>query len=115
MFPITIGTDLDTGNKVVLDPDWFRTHFHLIGATGSGKTVCIHTMLKPILMTPRPKCCLFVVDPMGNLSQDLLKWIADERLCPEHVRQRLVYIEPSRENVVIPFNPLIHESDDHLY
>lgn len=115
MFPITIGTEQRTGERVTLDPDLFRTHLHLLGATGSGKTVCIHTLLRPLLATNRPKCCLFLVDPMGNLSQDLLKWMASERLCPPHVRERLVYIEPAREDVVLPFNPLLHESDDHLY
>ncbi|MFN0196156.1 MAG: FtsK/SpoIIIE domain-containing protein [Planctomycetaceae bacterium] len=115
MLPLTIGTDLTTGQPVTLDPDLLRTHLHLLGATGSGKTVCIHTLLRPLLSTNRPKCCLFLVDPMGNLSQDLLKWMANERLCPPHVRERLVYIEPAREDVVLPFNPLVHDSDDHLY
>jgi hypothetical protein len=115
MIPVVLGTDQTTGRKFTLDPDVLRTHLHLLGATGSGKTVCIHTLIRPLLMTPRPKCCLFLVDPMGNLSYDLLKWIANDRLCPQHVRDRLVYIEPAKEGIVVPFNPLIHESDDHLY
>ncbi|MCA9095946.1 MAG: type IV secretory system conjugative DNA transfer family protein, partial [Planctomycetaceae bacterium] len=115
MLPIIVGTDRESGRGVSLDPDLFRTHLHLLGATGSGKTVCIHTLLRPLLGTNRPKCCLFLIDPMGNLTQDLLKWFASERLCPSHVRDRLVYIEPSREDVVLPFNPLLHDSDDHLY
>ncbi len=52
---------------------------------------------------------------MGNLSRDLLLWMANERLCPEHVRRRLLYIEPAREDLVLPFNPLLHTSEDHLY
>lgn len=115
MIPLVLGTDRETNQKVSIEPDILRTHLHLLGATGSGKTVSIQTLVRPLIMTPRPKCCLFLVDPMGNLSNDLLKWIANERLCPEHVRQRLIYIEPARENLVLPFNPLLHESDDHLY
>lgn len=115
MVPIFLGTDCETNQPVDLDPDLFRTNFHLIGATGTGKTTAIHTMLRPLLADPSPKCALFLVDPMGNLSRDLLLWIANERLCPEHVRRRLLYIEPAREDLVLPFNPLIHSSDDHLY
>ena len=115
MIPIRIGIDQETGAPIFLSPDLFRTHLHLLGATGTGKTTAIHAILRPLLATPRPKCCLFLVDPMGNLSMDLLHWIASERLCPEHVRERLVYIEPARTDVVLPFNPLLHDSEDHLY
>ena len=41
--------------------------------------------------------------------------MANERLCPEHVRRRLLCTEPAREDLVLPFNPLLHTSDDHLY
>lgn len=115
MIPITIGIDQHTGLPLSLSPDLFRTHFHLIGSTGSGKTNAILVMLWAILASPWPKCSLFLVDPMGNLSRDLLKWMASERLCPSHVRERLVYIEPARSDVVLPFNPLLYDSDDHLY
>ena len=115
MLPIILGTDCETKQQVTVEPDLFRTHFHLIGATGTGKTTAIHTMLRPLLADPSPKCALFLVDPMGNLSRDLLLWIANDRLCPEHVRRRLLYIEPAREDLVLPFNPLLHTSDDHLY
>lgn len=113
--PVTIGTDRDTGKQVSLDPDVFRTHLHLLGATGSGKTTAIITMVRQILRDPRPRAALFLVDPMGNLSHELLKWIATPRLCPEHVRERLLYIQPSVTDFVLPFNPLLHTSEDDLY
>jgi len=115
MIPIRIGIDQENRRPVIVPPDLFRTHFHLLGATGSGKTNAILVMLRAILATPRPKCCLFLVDPMGNLSRDLLTWIANKRSCPQHVRDRLIYIEPAHTDVVLPFNPLLHESEDHLY
>lgn len=115
MIPISIGTDPETGEQIPLSPDLFRTHFHCVGATGSGKSNAVQVILRSILATPRPKCALFLVDPMGNLSSDLLKWIASDRLCPPHVRERLVYIEPARSDVVMPFNPLLHDCEDHLY
>ncbi len=116
MIPITIGTDRDSHEKIHIEPDQFRTHFHLIGATGSGKSTAIQTLLRPILMQTRSEtCALFLIDPMGNLSRDLLGWMVNERLCPQHVRDRLVYIEPAREDVIMPFNPLSHTSEANRY
>ena len=101
MIPITLGINRDTGRKFSLKKDTFRTHFHLIGATGTGKTTAIETMIRPILMDTRPKACFFIVDLMGGLSEELLRWIASKRLCPDHVRERLLYIEPAREDRII--------------
>ena len=114
MLPLRLGIDLKTGRPVLLRPDALRTHLHLVGATGAGKTNSILTLLRPLLMEPRRKCCLFLIDPMGNLSHDLLSWIASSK-CPEHVRQRLVYIEPARDDVVLPFNPLQQAIGDGRY
>ena len=116
IIPITLGTDRETNEKIHIEPNQFRTHFHLIGATGSGKSTAIQTLLRPILMQTRSEmCALFLVDPMGNLSWDLLGWMANERLCPQHVRDRLVYIEPAREDFIMPFNPLSHSSEANRY
>jgi len=115
--PIKLGVDLnDPGRKtVVLPEEKLRRHLHCIGATGAGKTVSIHAVLRPILkQTGRDAACVFVIDPMGNLSRDLLMWIASP-YCPDHVRRRLIYIEPARSEYVIPFNPLRMVNDENLY
>ncbi len=118
MFPIKIGTDLETNLAYHLDPELLRTHLHAIGATGSGKTTLILSIVKSLLSNPRPKCALFLIDPVGNLSQNLLTWAADPKTCPNHLRKRLVYMEPANEKWVLPFNPLHRhqsESEEHLY
>lgn len=115
MLPITLGTDLESGRKINLEPDIFRTHFHLLGATGAGKTTAVHTMLRPIMLEPAEPACVFIIDPMGNLSHDLLRWMVSGS-CTEDVRRRLVYIEPAREDVVLPFNPLLFGTEaEHYY
>lgn len=112
---IPLGVDLDDSRRPVgIHPDIFQTHFHLIGATGSGKTNAVQTMLRPLMKEPRNKCALFVIDPMGGLSRDLLLWISSPH-CPEHVRKRLLYIEPANEDVVLPFNPLTFTSEARRY
>ncbi len=140
MIPIRLGTNTDTGEPVFVDPDTLRTHMHLIGVTGSGKTVALLTMLYALFLqttarnvasywrgaAPSQKLlsrlragdgkgCVFVIDPIGNLSYDLLRFIAHPRYCPQHVRDRLVYIEPAQERFVLPFNPLTFTSEANRY
>ena len=114
LYPIRLGVDLGTQQALFLPHDSFRTHYQLVGATGSGKTNAIHTFLRTLMKEPEQQACIFVFDPMGNLSRDILRWMVS-RHCPEHVRRRLLYIEPAREEVVIPFNPLTYTSEANFY
>jgi hypothetical protein len=86
----------------------------LIGGTGKGKTTAIHTMLHELLLDPTHDPCVIIIDRLGGLSFDLLRWMASE-FCPTDVRDRLVYIEPARDGMVLGFNPLVHESEGHAY
>ncbi len=114
MFNIRLGVDRETNERVFLNPDLLRTHLHLLGATGSGKTTALKTILKPLLRDCNPKNALVLIDPMGNLSREVLMWMASD-FCPEEARQRLLYLEPAREELSIPFNPLLHFSEEHRY
>jgi hypothetical protein len=114
--PLELGRYLDDGTEASINPDLLRTHLHLIGATGTGKTSAIHMILRQLmLMTGDDKCCLFVIDPMGNLSHDLLNLIVHKQFITDQVRHRVVYVEPAREDVVLPFNPLHHTTEAHRY
>jgi hypothetical protein len=114
MRDILLGHDRRTSQPVRIPVKAFQTHFHLIGGTGKGKTTAIHTMLHPLLMEPFDKACYIIVDRMGNLSHELLLWMAS-RYCTQGVRDRLVYIEPAREGVVLGFNPLLYRTAGEGY
>ncbi|MBN8625042.1 MAG: type IV secretory system conjugative DNA transfer family protein [Planctomycetes bacterium] len=92
----------------------FGTHWHLLGGTGKGKTTAILTLLMRILLDPFDDACHIIIDRMGSFARDLLLWIASP-YCTDDVRRRLVYIEPAREDVVIGFNPLLHDTEAHAY
>ncbi|QDT38397.1 type IV secretory system conjugative DNA transfer family protein [Stratiformator vulcanicus] len=114
--PLRLGVDAESASERTVKPETLRTHLHMIGATGAGKTSAIMTLLRPLMLNPKPnQSCIFVIDPMGNLSRDLLKLIAHPRFSTEDLRRRLVYIEPAREDVVLPFNPLLHTSEANRY
>ena len=114
MYPVHLGTDIESNEPVEIDPDAMARHVHFCGATGTGKTVGLHALLRPILKEPRRKAAVFVIDPLGGLSRDLLMWIASPR-CPNHVRRRLLYIDASSHNFVLPFNPLQSAVGDDQY
>ncbi|MEZ6133114.1 MAG: DUF87 domain-containing protein [Planctomycetaceae bacterium] len=116
MIRIPIGRDMDNSQPLFLDSESLRTHLHLIGATGSGKSNAILVLLRRLMLrSGTSKSCLFVVDPLGNLSRDLLRFLAHPEFCTDSVRERLLYIEPAREDVVLPFNPLLHTSEGNRY
>jgi hypothetical protein len=113
---IHLGKHNETQDRASIGDDLLRTHMHLVGATGAGKTTAIHTILRQLMMgVGQDEACIFVIDPMGNLSRDLLKIIAYERYVTQSARDRLVYIEPAREDVVTPFNPLHHTTEANRY
>jgi hypothetical protein len=103
---VRLGVERHTRRPVEIPVPAFRTHFHLIGGTGKGKTTAIHTMLQQLLLDPFSDPCVVVIDRLGGLSSELLLWLASD-YCTDAVRERLVYIEPAREDVVIGFNPLL--------
>ena len=114
MKSFSLGRDAETGEDVRIPKSAFTTHLHLIGGTGKGKTTAIHTLLHPLLTDPFDRSCFFIVDRLGNFSQELLLWMSS-RFCTESVRKRLVYIQPSREDIVPTFNPLLYETPAHGY
>lgn len=113
--PLLLGRDKKTRRSVFLDRKTFDTHYHLIGATGTGKSTAILQLLFSLLRDPRRRACVFLIDCMGGLSHAVLRWIASRRHCPDHVRERLVYIEPANEDYVLPFHQLDHHSEANLY
>lgn len=114
MKEVLLGTDRETGQKIYVPKKSFDTHWHLIGGTGKGKTTAIHTLLHGLWRDPTSKDCWFVIDRMGGLSYDLLLWLTSQS-CPQFVRDRVVYVEPANEGIVLGFNPLVYETPQHGY
>src|ERR1041385_805674 len=96
---IPLGHDRKSGNPIHFPQDKLNRHFHLIGASGSGKTTALVTFLVGLFMQPVRKPCVVIVDRLGGFSADLLHWFASG-FCPDWVRKRLLYIQPSMEDVV---------------
>ncbi len=114
MLPVQLGTCLDSDDPVFLNRDGMSRHLHACGATGSGKSVSLNALLRPIMEEPSRKATVFVIDPLGGLSRDLMLYMASPK-CPEHVRKRLLYIDASSDKHVLPFNPLQSATGSAMY
>lgn len=111
---IHLGQVAGAKKKLLLPYSSFDTHWHLIGGTGKGKTTALNTILQQLLSDPLNERCVIMLDRLGGFSWDLLMWMASP-YCPQYVRDRLLYIEPARENVILGFNPLLYESPANGY
>lgn len=97
---------------VAVDAERVAPHLHLIGSTGSGKSSTAIHLIRHLLTGLYQRASLPVlVDPMGNLSMHLLCWMASAGYSPSCRCMRLLCIEPTREEIMLPFNPLSLESN----
>ena len=111
---ILLGHERGSGAPVSLPLDALRRHLHLIGYSGAGKTTALLTLLTGLLPCPVRRQCVVIIDRLGGFSLDLLRWFSSG-FCPGWVRRRLVYIEPAREGVVVPMNPLLYSTPGEGY
>jgi len=111
---VILGTNRETGQPVPIPRSALDTHLHLMGGTGKGKTTALHTILHALLLDPFDQSCFVIVDRLGNFSAELLLWLASD-FCSEDVRERLLYIEPAREDRVLGFNPLLYDTPAHAF
>lgn len=112
---IRIGVDRDTKRPVYFPPQAFERHLHMIGYTGAGKTTAIVTLLVNMLSQRSISKGVIVIDRLGGFSLDLLRWFSSSLLCPPWVRDRLIYIEPARENITLSLNPLLYDTPGEGY
>ena len=81
MRKILLGHERTTKQPVYIPKNAFRTHFHIPGGTGKGKTTAILAMLYQLLRDPTDRACHIIVDFLGGLSFELGLWMAS-RYCP---------------------------------
>jgi hypothetical protein len=104
--PLELGLNLETYRPLFFELALFALHFHLIGATGSGKTSALEALLYQLWLNADPRQCFIIVDTLGGFSYRLLRFIANPELCPESIRERTVYFEPAHEQYSTTMHPL---------
>lgn len=85
------------GNGIRLRPDDRKTHMHLIGSSGSGKSKFLEWMMRGDLRNRQGFC---LIDPEGTLYEEVVNYAA------HHVVDRdIILLNLSSPDSVIGFNP----------
>ncbi|MDP2896367.1 MAG: type IV secretion system DNA-binding domain-containing protein, partial [bacterium] len=105
MKPLHIGYDA-AGRPVRLDPDERKTHMHVIGSSGSGKSKFLEWLIRGDLRNRQGFC---LIDPHGTLYNDVLAY------CGHHVLDRdIIPLNLSAGDRVIGFNPFQKVSNNSV-
>ncbi|HEV8715453.1 MAG TPA: DUF87 domain-containing protein, partial [Candidatus Binatia bacterium] len=96
---IPLGMDLATGDEVFLNLELLKTHLHVIGPTGTGKTRALLHLFRYLAQVP--KATIVLIDPKGGLYE-----LARDHAMTHGLTKRLVLFDPQAQNVVCGYNPL---------
>lgn len=105
--PIAIG-HVD-GRKVRLSGDRRATHMHVMGASGQGKSKFLEHCIREDILAGHGVC---LIDPEGDLYENIVAWCASLRLHETTYRRRIHLFDPSNPDWRFRFNPLfVHERE----
>jgi hypothetical protein len=92
-----------------IGPDVRALHMYVVGVSGKGKSKLLEFCLFQDIASGRG-CGL--IDPHSLLADDLLRHLLTKgRLVDPAIRQRIIYLDPAREDYVIPFNVLAAQGE----
>ncbi|MEM7316272.1 MAG: type IV secretory system conjugative DNA transfer family protein, partial [Planctomycetota bacterium] len=112
---IPLGKDALTQKPIDLPKSAFSTHLHAVGGTGKGKTTALSKVLSGLLRDPTDDSCFVIIDRLGNFADELMIFASSPHFSTKRLRERVVYVEPSREDICLPFNPLQYSTRAHGY
>ena len=97
---ITIGVDQETGETSTLNLDLFKTHLHVLGRTGKGKTRFLALLAQDLLNLGMGGC---VIDVQGGLYHLIENYVAQR----PKLADRVIFFNPGEaQDPVVAFNPL---------
>lgn len=97
---VLVGRSIETKKLVALKPAQLKTHTHVVGVTGMGKSKFLEILARQIIIA-KSKPALIVLDPHGDLYQDLLLFCV-----AKGVKDRLILLDPRERRFITGFNPM---------
>lgn len=87
-----------------------QTHTYVVGITGKGKSKLLEHILFQDIVSGRG---CGVLDPHSDLVEDLLQYLHShpEKASPH--MDRIIYIDPSRRDHLVPFNVLVSDNSPY--
>jgi hypothetical protein len=107
--PITLG--LDAKGEVIELNAALRasTHMHVIGGSGKGKSKFLESLIRQDIRAGHGLCLL---DWHGELYNNIVRWCAEENIGLFGDPRKIVVLNVSHPEHVLPFNPFAKKSDD---
>ena len=107
--PITLGLDAK-GEPLQLTPALrARTHMHVIGGSGKGKSKFLESMIRQDIQAGHGLC---VIDWHGELYNNLVRWCADENVGLFNDPRKVILLNIAHPEHVLPFNPFAKKTED---
>lgn len=100
-----LGNNPGTGLPVYLTPDQLRTHMHVIGSTGVGKSFFIEGIIKSLILKGHGVC---LIDPHGDLYNRIFEFCCYLNIHrPDlHLGRRVVPFDVGNTRDILGFNPV---------
>jgi hypothetical protein len=102
---LLLGSDLASSLPVFLTPEILRTHMHVLGSTGVGKSFFLEAAIKSLILQGYGVALL---DPHGDLYDRILSfcaWLSIQK--PQlQLHRRVVPFDVSETRRMIGFNPI---------
>ena len=77
---LTLGTRLDGAGNLKLSPSDRESHLYIAGATRTGKSKLIESLIRQdIAGWRRHKCGMLLIDPHGDLYRQVMKAIISKK------------------------------------
>ena len=103
---VLVGYDEQKDKNVYLRPDTRKTHMHILGSTGEGKSKFIEHMIRQDIINEEGLC---LIDPHGHLYNDIVDWCARKQMFGN---RKIILFDVSEEKWSFGFNPLhLHSSE----
>lgn len=95
-----LGQDVKTGEDFEITPKDRKTHMHIVGNSGLGKSKFLEMMIQKDILNGEGLCLL---DPHGSLYNNITKWIETHHLWD---KRKIILFDPLEERYSFAFNPL---------
>jgi hypothetical protein len=102
---IPIGTNTTTNQPVVISPETLRTHMHVVGATGVGKSFFLEGIIKRLIEQGHGLC---LITPHEDIYERILDYCARVHVAkPElGLARRVIPFDISNTRQILGFNPV---------
>ncbi len=94
-----LGSAIDSNRRVDVSLEYLRTHLHIIGPPGSGKTRLLFWIFQ--LLCRPPEATVILLNPKGDLCHLARDWAISHG-----ATKRLIWFDPGDQERVIGYNPV---------